>query len=72
MPYVLKDLPLDVQTLKKLLGKYTKQVKNKEAITNLVLQRLRDYHDPLASGTEDDNEINNWNKFVMAMLTYWV
>ena len=53
VPYVLKNLSLDSESLKKVITKYVKGQDDKIAITNIVLQRLRDYHDPLASGTED-------------------
>jgi hypothetical protein len=55
-----------------LIKKYLKHAEDKESTKNLILQRLRDYHDPLASGTEDEGEINNWNKFVVALLVVWI
>lgn len=71
VPYVLKDLPKDSDSLTKLIHKYVKKQEQKAQITNLVLQRLRDYHDPLASGVEEQAKINEWNKFVIAMLGVW-
>ena len=70
VPYVLKELPSTKKEVQALVKKYTEDKEEKETakIANLVIQRLRDYHDPLATGSEESEEVKPWNQFVMALL----
>jgi uncharacterized protein YaaN involved in tellurite resistance len=69
VPFVLKDLPQSRKEIQKIIKKYASQEEKPAKTVNLIIARLRDYHDPLASGNDD---VTAWNLFVMALLDIWM
>lgn len=65
VPFVLPNLPLSEESLRAMIRKYSD---SDVAITaNVVIGRLRDYHNPLAG----DHKQEDWNKFVIALVDLW-
>jgi hypothetical protein len=72
VPYVIAELPSSVKDLKKLLKKHSNAIEDESRLLNLILCRLRDYHDPMASLKEDETQIAPWNSFVLILLQAWL
>ena len=66
VPFIM-DLPLSVADIDSLISKHKQ--------TSLILKRLRDYHHPDGTLTDKDDKVAKWqkyNKFVVAMIAYWL
>ena len=62
---MLSVLPLTEEDLTKLILKYAENDTAETA--NVVIGRLRDFHNPLAG----DHKQEDWNRFVLALVDLW-
>jgi hypothetical protein len=66
VPFIM-ELPQSVDQIQALIKKHKK--------TNVILKRLRDYHHPDGTLTDKSDKVTKWqkyNKFVVAMIAFWL